>query len=439
MMKNKKIGMVSLGCDKNRVDTEKVLYSLTESGYTITQNVYEADILVVNTCAFITTAIRESIDTILELAEQKKNRDVKLVVMGCFAERFALEVKDELVEVDAFIGVNSYENIVEIFNNLDERPIVLEKTPCKHIKGRVQTTPAHYAYLKIADGCDNFCTYCTIPYIRGRYRSYPIEDLIQEAKELAENGVKELILVAQDTTRYGKDLYGKYMLKELLKELVKIDFYKIRILYAYPELVDDELIELIASEDKIAKYIDIPLQHISNKVLKDMHRRNTKEEAYSLLTKLRERCPSIAIRSTFIVGFPGETDEDFSELKQLVSTGLIDYAGFFAYSREKGTLAYKMKDQVPYRVKKAREKELSRMQSAIIENRHLKYLGTNMEVIYEGIDYNKGKFYGRPEYNAPDIDTKIYFTSTFPLEVGNVYKVKITKAGFNPIGETVIE
>ena len=229
------------------------------------------------------------------------------------------------------------------------------------------------------------------------------------------------------------------MLKELLKELVKIDFYKIRILYAYPELVDDELIELIASEDKIAKYIDIPLQHISNKVLKDMHRRNTKEEAYSLLTKLRERCPSIAIRSTFIVGFPGETDEDFSELKQLVSTGLIDYAGFFAYSREKGTLAYKMKDQVPYRVKKAREKELSRMQSAIIENRHLKYLGTNMEVIYEGIDYNKGKFYGRPEYNAPDIDTKIYFTSTFPLEVGNVYKVKITKAGFNPIGETVIE
>lgn len=439
MMKNKKIGMVSLGCDKNRVDTEKVLYSLTESGYTITQNVDEADILVVNTCAFITTAIRESIDTILELAEQKKNRDVKLVVMGCFAERFALEVKDELVEVDAFIGVNSYENIVEIFNNLDERPIVLEKTPCKHIKGRVQTTPAHYAYLKIADGCDNFCTYCTIPYIRGRYRSYPIEDLIQEAKELAENGVKELILVAQDTTRYGKDLYGKYMLKELLKELVKIDFYKIRILYAYPELVDDELIELIASEDKIAKYIDIPLQHISNKVLKDMHRRNTKEEAYSLLTKLRERCPSIAIRSTFIVGFPGETDEDFSELKQLVSTGLIDYAGFFAYSREKGTLAYKMKDQVPYRVKKAREKELSRMQSAIIENRHLKYLGTNMEVIYEGIDYNKGKFYGRPEYNAPDIDTKIYFTSTFPLEVGNVYKVKITKAGFNPIGETVIE
>ena len=439
MMKNKKIGMVSLGCDKNRVDTEKVLYALTESGYTITQNVDEADILVVNTCAFITTAIRESIDTILELAEQKKNRDVKLVVMGCFAERFALEVKDELVEVDAFIGVNSYENIVEIFNNLDERPIVLDKTPCKHIKGRVQTTPAHYAYLKIADGCDNFCTYCTIPYIRGRYRSYPIEDLIQEAKELAENGVKELILVAQDTTRYGKDLYGKYMLKELLKELVKIDFYKIRILYAYPELVDDELIELIASEDKIAKYIDIPLQHISNKILKDMHRRNTKEEAYSLLTKLRERCPSIAIRSTFIVGFPGETDEDFSELKQLVSTGLIDYAGFFAYSREKGTLAYKMKDQVPYRVKKAREKELSRMQSAIIENRHLKYLGTNMEVIYEGIDYNKGKFYGRPEYNAPDIDTKIYFTSTFPLEVGNVYKVKITKAGFNPIGETVIE
>lgn len=438
-MKNKKIGMVSLGCDKNRVDTEKVLYTLTNVGYSITQNVEEADILVVNTCAFITTAIRESIDTILELAEQKKERDVKLVVMGCFAERFALEVKDELPEVDAFIGVNSYDNIVEIFNNLDERPIVLETTPCKHIKGRVQTTPAHYAYLKIADGCDNFCTYCTIPFIRGRYRSYPMEDLLQEARELADNGVKELILVAQDTTRYGKDLYGEYKLKELLKELVKLDFYKIRLLYAYPELVDDELIEIIATEDKIAKYIDIPLQHISNNILKTMHRRNTKEEAYELLNKLKEKCPSIAIRSTFIVGFPGETEEDFLELKELISTGLIDYAGFFAYSREKGTLAYEMKNQVPFRVKKSREKELSKMQSAVIENRHSRYLGKEMEIIYEGIDYNKGKFYGRPEYNAPDIDTKVYFTSTFPLEVGEIYNVKITKTGFNLIGETVID
>ncbi len=438
-MKNKKIGMVSLGCDKNRVDTEKVLYTLTNVGYSITQNVEEADILVVNTCAFITTAIRESIDTILELAEQKKERDVKLVVMGCFAERFALEVKDELPEVDAFIGVNSYDNIVEIFNNLDERPIVLETTPCKYIKGRVQTTPAHYAYLKIADGCDNFCTYCTIPFIRGRYRSYPMEDLLQEARELADNGVKELILVAQDTTRYGKDLYGEYKLKELLKELVKLDFYKIRLLYAYPELVDDELIEIIATEDKIAKYIDIPLQHISNNILKTMHRRNTKEEAYELLNKLKEKCPSIAIRSTFIVGFPGETEEDFLELKELISTGLIDYAGFFAYSREKGTLAYKMKNQVPFRVKKSREKELSKMQSAVIENRHSRYLGKEMEIIYEGIDYNKGKFYGRPEYNAPDIDTKVYFTSTFPLEVGEIYNVKITKTGFNLIGETVID
>ena len=431
--------MVSLGCDKNRVDTEKVLYTLTNVGYSITQNVEEADILVVNTCAFITTAIRESIDTILELAEQKKERDVKLVVMGCFAERFALEVKDELPEVDAFIGVNSYDNIVEIFNNLDERPIVLETTPCKHIKGRVQTTPAHYAYLKIADGCDNFCTYCTIPFIRGRYRSYPMEDLLQEARELADNGVKELILVAQDTTRYGKDLYGEYKLKELLKELVKLDFYKIRLLYAYPELVDDELIEIIATEDKIAKYIDIPLQHISNNILKTMHRRNTKEEAYELLNKLKEKCPSIAIRSTFIVGFPGETEEDFLELKELISTGLIDYAGFFAYSREKGTLAYEMKNQVPFRVKKSREKELSKMQSAVIENRHSRYLGKEMEIIYEGIDYNKGKFYGRPEYNAPDIDTKVYFTSTFPLEVGEIYNVKITKTGFNLIGETVID
>lgn len=430
--------MVSLGCDKNRVDTENVLYALTQSGYQLTQNVTDADILIVNTCAFITTAVRESIDTILELAEQKKDRDVKLVVMGCFAERYALEVKDELPEVDAFIGVNSYKNVVEIFDKLEDRPIVLDKTPCGYLSGRVQTTPAHYAYLKIADGCDNFCTYCSIPYIRGRYRSYPMKDLINEAKELSDNGVKELILVAQDTTRYGKDLYGEYKLKDLLKELVKLDFFKIRILYAYPELVDDELIEMIATEEKIAKYIDIPLQHISDSILKAMHRRNTKQEAYMLLKKLKERCPDIAIRSTFIVGFPGETEEDYKQIEELIATGLIDYAGFFAYSKEKGTLAYKMKDQIPYRTKKAREKTLSKMQSAIIENRHQKYIGKIMPVIYEGIDYNKGKFYGRPEYNAPDIDTKIYFTSDFPLEIGEVYDVKITKGGFNPIGETIV-
>ena len=430
--------MVSLGCDKNRVDTENVLYALTQNGYQLTQNVTDADILIVNTCAFITTAVRESIDTILELAEQKKDRDVKLVVMGCFAERYALEVKDELPEVDAFIGVNSYKNVVEIFDKLEDRPIVLDKTPCGYLSGRVQTTPAHYAYLKIADGCDNFCTYCSIPYIRGRYRSYPMEDLINEAKELSDNGVKELILVAQDTTRYGKDLYGEYKLKDLLKELVKLDFFKIRILYAYPELVDDELIEMIATEEKIAKYIDIPLQHISDSILKAMHRRNTKQEAYMFLKKLKERCPDIAIRSTFIVGFPGETEEDYKQIEELIATGLIDYAGFFAYSKEKGTLAYKMKDQIPYRTKKAREKTLSKMQSAIIENRHQRYIGKIMPVIYEGIDYNKGKFYGRPEYNAPDIDTKIYFTSDFPLEIGEVYDVKITKGGFNPIGETIV-
>lgn len=438
MNRKKKIGIISLGCDKNRVDTENVLFLLTQAGYQLTQSVEDADILVVNTCAFITTAVRESIDTILELANQKTNKDVKLVVMGCFAERYANEVKDELPEVDAFIGVNSYENIVEIFDRLDEKPIVIEKTPMKHLKGRVQTTPAHYAYLKIADGCDNFCTYCSIPYIRGRYRSYPIEELVEEAKELSDNGVKELILVAQDTTRYGKDLYGEYKLKDLIKELLKLDFFKIRILYAYPELVDDELIELIANESKIAKYIDIPLQHISNNVLKAMHRRNTKEEAYALLNKLKEKCPTIAIRSTFIVGFPGETEEDYKQIEELISTGLIDYAGFFAYSREKGTMAYKMKNQVPYKVKKDRERRLSKMQSAIIVRRHQDYVGKIMPIIYEGIDYNKGKFYGRPEYNAPDIDTKVYFTSEFPLEIGEVYDVKIIKGGFYPIGETII-
>ncbi len=434
-----KIGMISLGCDKNRVDSENVLAMLINNGYELTQDPSEADIIIINTCAFIKSAVKESIDTILDMAEYKKDRDVKLIVLGCFAERYADEAEVDLPEVDAFVGVNSYAQLPYILDGICADRVVSTETPAEHPKERVLTTPAHYAYLKISDGCNNFCTYCTIPYIRGRYRSYPMEELVEEARRLADDGVRELIVVAQDTTRYGADIYGHPVLRELLGKLAELDFDKIRLLYAYPELVTDELLDFIANEPKMAKYIDIPLQHISDNVLKAMNRRNNKAQAVELMRKIRNKYPEITVRSTFIVGFPGETEEDYNELKEFISEGLITYAGFFAYSREEGTVAHDMKNQITAKVKKAREKELSKLQSVVIARNQSVYVGKTLDVVYEGIDYNKGKFYGRTEFQAPDIDTKVLFTSDFPLEVGNVYKVNIESADFNLIGKTVKE
>ena len=430
-----KIGIISLGCDKNRVDSENVIYTLTETGHEWTQEVSEADVLIVNTCAFIDSAKKESIDTILELASKKKV-GAKLLVLGCLAERYGEELVEALPEVDTFVGINAYHEIERIVSTKAEK-VVKYKKYVPYVRGRVITTPGHYAYLKIADGCDNFCSYCAIPLIRGRYRSYPMEELIEEARELEMQGVKELILVAQDTTRYGIDIYGKYALKELLRELIKIDFEKIRIMYAYPELIDDELIKMISTEEKLAKYIDVPMQHASSEVLKLMHRRTTGEEIRRLIERIKSIDPDIAIRSSFIVGFPGETEEQFGELEDLIAGGNVDYAGFFTYSKEEGTLAAKMKGQVLQKVKKARANRLSKLQCAVVINNHQKYLNKVVKVVYEGIDYNKNKFYGRIEQNAPDIDTKVLFTSSFPLDVGEYYDVKITKADFNLYGETV--
>lgn len=429
----KKIGMVSLGCDKNRVDSEKVLYALQQAGYSLVNDASQADIIMINTCGFIDKAKKESIDTILEFAGLKEQGNKKLVVMGCLAQRYADQLAKELPEVDLFVGIDSYGKIADILEEKFGR-VVMAPDRNYYEKGRTLTTPAHYAYLKIADGCDNFCSYCAIPLIRGRYRSYPAELLMQEAEGLAEQGVKELILVAQDTTRYGKDLYGEYRLKGLIRSLTKLPFTKIRLLYAYPELIDDELIELINGEEKLAKYIDIPLQHIDDNVLKRMNRRTTSKDIHALLDKIKSKTPDIAIRSSFIVGFPGESEEEFGRLKEFIEKNYIDYAGFFAYSREENTRAAKMPDQVPAKVKKARETALSRIQSANIEKTHQKYLGRTLKVIYEGIDYNKGLFYGRSEYNAPEIDTKVYFTSGFPLDIGEYYDVTITETGFHLFG-----
>ena len=430
-----KIGIISLGCDKNRVDSENVIYTLTEAGYEWTQEASEADVLIVNTCAFIDSAKKESIDTILELATQKKE-GAKLLVLGCMAERYAEELVEALPEVDTFVGINAYHEIERIVATKSEK-IVKYKKYVPYKRGRVITTPSHYAYLKIADGCDNFCSYCAIPLIRGRYRSYPMEELIAEAHDLEMQGVKELILVAQDTTRYGIDIYGKYALKDLLSELIKIDFEKIRIMYAYPELIDDELIKMISREEKLAKYIDVPMQHINSEILKSMHRRTSGEEIRALVERISNIDNDIAIRSSFIVGFPGETQEQFEELEEFIGAGSVDYAGFFTYSKEEGTLASKMKGQVLQRVKKERANRLSKLQCAVVINNHQKYLNQVVKVVYEGIDYNKNKFYGRIEQNAPDIDTKVLFTSSFPLDVGEYYDVKITKADFNLYGETL--
>lgn len=430
-----KIGIISLGCDKNRVDSENVIYTLTETGHEWTQEISEADVLIVNTCAFIDSAKKESIDTILELATRKKD-GAKLLVLGCLAERYAEELVEALPEVDTFVGINAYHEIERIVLTNAEK-VVKYKKYVPYERGRVITTPGHYAYLKIADGCDNFCSYCAIPLIRGRYRSYPMEELLEEARDLEMQGVKELILVAQDTTRYGIDIYGRYALKELLRELIKIDFEKIRIMYAYPELIDDELIRMISTEDKLAKYIDVPMQHASSEVLKLMHRRTTGEEIRALVARIRDIDPDIAIRSSFIVGFPGETEEQFEELEEFIGLGNVDYAGFFTYSKEEGTLASKMKGQILQKVKKEREKRLSKLQCAVVINNHQKYLNKVVKVIYEGIDYNKNKFYGRIEQNAPDIDTKVFFTSSFPLDIGEYYDVEITKADFNLYGKTI--
>ncbi len=438
-MTNKRIttiGMISLGCDKNRVDGEKVLYKLQSAGYSIVQDPQQAEVIIVNTCAFIDTAKEESIDTIFEYAELKKQGTCKkLVVMGCFAERYAQEVKDAMPEVDLFVGINSYEKIVSLIE--EESGIVVLPENANFMEGRVLTTPAHYAYLKIAEGCDNFCTYCAIPFIRGRYRSYPMEQILAEAQTLIDNGVKEILLVAQDTTRYGYDLYGKYALKDLIKELLKMDVARIRLLYMYPELVDDEIINLINTEDRICKYLDIPLQHIDDGVLKRMNRRSREGQIRELLAKIKASNADIAIRSTFIVGFPGETEEEFANLKSFVESGVIDYAGFFAYSQEEGTAAAKMDNQIEDSVKNEREQILSEIQSQVIVNNHKKYVGKTIKVIYEGLDYDKQMFYGRSEQNAPDIDTMVYFKSDFVVGVGNIYDIKITETDFNLYGEAV--
>lgn len=386
-----KIGVVSLGCPKNLVDSETMLGLIHEEKYEITNDPSEAEIIIVNTCGFIESAKEESINTILQMAEYKKSGSCKyIIVTGCLSQRYAEELFNELPEADAIAGVEVYDEIGSIIKRVmnGERFIMLERskpdviyTSKETFLPRILTTPSYTAYLKIAEGCDNCCSYCAIPKIRGPYRSKPMEQVLKEAKALANNGVKELIVVAQDTTRYGEDLPGgKLLLADLLKELNKIESLKwIRVMYCYPNNFTDELIETFASLDKVCKYVDLPLQHASNRLLASMNRYDTREEVETLLAKLRKHIPGIVIRTTFIVGFPGETDADFEELKDFVERQRFENAGVFAYSQEEGTVAGAMPNQIPDEIKQERYHELMALQAQISEEIHKDTEGQTLE------------------------------------------------------------
>lgn len=446
-----KIGVVSLGCPKNLVDSETMLGLIHEENYEITNDPSEAEIIIVNTCGFIESAKEESINTILQMAEYKKSGSCKyIIVTGCLSQRYAEELFSELPEADAIAGVEVYDEIGSIIKRVmkGERFIMLERskpdviyTSKETFLPRILTTPSYTAYLKIAEGCDNCCSYCAIPKIRGPYRSKPMEQVLKEAKALADNGVKELIVVAQDTTRYGEDLPGgKLLLADLLKELNKIESLKwIRVMYCYPNNFTNELIETFASLDKVCKYVDLPLQHASNRLLASMNRYDTREEVETLLAKLRKRIPGIVIRTTFIVGFPGETDADFEELKEFVEQQRFENAGVFAYSQEEGTVAGAMPNQIPDEIKQERYHELMALQAQISEEIHKDTEGQTLEVLVEGIEEDgSGLHYGRSYREAPDIDGLVFIENPGDIKPGCFVKVNILQGfTYESVGERI--
>ena len=418
MLENKIFGMISLGCDKNRVDAERLLGIIRAKGYPITDDISEANILIVNTCAFLESARREAIDTVLDCDSYRGGALEKIVVTGCLPEKYIGELFPSLTEGDVFLGCNDADELLNaIGRSYTEGRVNAVHTGHESEGERILTTPLHYAYLKIADGCNNHCTYCLIPKIRGGYRSYPMEQLVAEAENLGD--LSELILVAQDTTRYGSDLYGENKFAELIRRLSALEnIEKIRLLYCYPDVIDGELISEIARNDKVVKYIDIPLQH------KRMNRKGSRAEYLALIEKLRREIPGIAIRSTFIAGFPGETEEEAESLADFLREAKLTNCGFFAYSREPETPAYRLKEQIPARTKQRRVKMLYEVQRKISEEFLRGKVGTVVEVLCDGIDYEKNCFVGRAYWQAPDIDGKIYFTAPH-AEQGRTYRVKI--------------
>lgn len=428
-MKNKKVGVISLGCDKNRVDTEYLLAYLTEGGFSLSQRPEECQILIINTCAFLTEARAEAIDTVLEFASFKESGLEKLIVTGCLPQKYVEECKVGMPEVDAFLGINDYPRICEIIRGLYHgapSPEILPPEASFIKNDRVLTTPYHYAYLKVADGCDNHCTYCLIPSIRGHYRSKPLEELRTEAGNLAAEGVSELILVAQDTTRYGTDLYGEPRLVELLKTLCEIEgIRQIRLLYCYPELVTEELLHYMAGEPKMAHYLDIPFQHAADPVLKRMGRRIDAAGLERVLENVRRILPDVALRTTFMVGFPGETEEDFQVLLDFLRRHRLQNAGFFAYSREEGTPSYRLPEQIPEGVKTARLNRAREVQAQILAELLQARKGQILTLRCDGLDFDRGRFYGRSYAEAPEIDPRIWLSWDQPIQSGGLYLAEI--------------
>lgn len=409
-----KVGLVSLGCAKNRVDAEILLSMLKNSGYRIVEDAGDSDIAIVNTCGFIEDSKKESIEEIFNLVNMKNAGTLRcIIVTGCLAERYKEEILKEIPEIDAVLGIGANKNIVSVLEEVLRGKQVESFPPkCNMLlsSDRLRTTPAHYAYLKVADGCDNCCTYCAIPLIRGKFKSREMEDVISEAKSLADTGVRELIVIAQDTTRYGEDIYGELKLPQLLKELCKIEKIEwIRLLYCYPDRITDELIEVIKSEDKILKYIDLPLQHCSGRVLRAMNRRGDKNTLTALLNKIKNEIPGVVLRTTFIVGFPGETEEDFSELCEFVGEIKFDRMGCFCYSKEEDTKAAEFENQVEDEVKLRRQEILMLQQAEIMNQKQRKMIGKKIKVLVEGFDSEVGSMFGRSCADSPDVDGLVYF------------------------------
>lgn len=438
-MENIRVGVISLGCDKNRVDTEKMLAKIAEK-HRLVDDIAKADVAVINTCAFLRSAREEAVAEILSAAQEKKNgRLKKIIVTGCLPQKYSSELFGDLTEADAFLGVSDYGKINDVIDGLfdtDARINAVENPRCDDLIKRKLTTFG-YAYLKIADGCSNRCTYCLIPKIRGKYRSVPKDRLIREVKDMGDVG--ELILVAQDTARYGEDLSPKTTLTQLIRELSALSGVRgIRLLYCYPENVTDELINEFKCNPKLIKYIDIPLQHADDRILKLMNRKGTGEEYLRLIERLKREIPNIAIRSTFIAGFPTETEENFNTLVEFIKKAKLFNAGFFKYSREEDTAAYNLPEQVKESVKTKRVKKLYSTQKKVVRETGKTLVGKIYKVFAEGFDKDGICYFGRAYFNAPDIDGKIYFFSDKEVEKGKFYNVKIIQAdGYDLIGERI--
>ena len=435
---------ISLGCDKNLVDTEVMLGLLASRGYQMIDDETQADVIVINTCCFIHDAKEESIQTILEMAEYKKTGPLKaLIVTGCLAQRYKDEIVKEIPEVDAVLGTTSYDKIVEAIDKALEGEVSIELTDIDALPRvetkRLVTTGGHFAYLKIAEGCDKHCTYCIIPKIRGNFRSVPMEQLLEEAQMLADQGVKELILVAQETTLYGKDLYGEKSLHVLLKKLCRIGGIQwIRILYCYPEEIDDNLIRVMKEEKKICHYLDLPIQHASNEILKRMGRRTSKEQLIEIIEKLREEIPDITLRTTLITGFPGETKEQHEELMEFVDQMEFDRLGVFTYSPEEDTPAAEMPDQIPEEVKEDRQAEIMELQQDIAFDLAEDMIGREVLVMIEGKVADENAYVGRTYKDAPNVDGLIFVNTEEELMSGDFARVKVTGAlEYDLIGELI--